>query len=115
MCSLSGRLSQWPDIPGAWRLYVVSALVKTLVQGPAAGTILYMRPANERRRYTVTSSLIGWAHSEIDPCVSWLGRPPNRTEADYIILYINTGSAARSHQPFWITSSGQKGDSKHRQ
>ena len=27
-----------------------------------------MRPANERRRYDVTSSLIGWAHSHIDPC-----------------------------------------------
>ena len=27
-----------------------------------SGLILYMRPANERRRYTVTSSLIGWSH-----------------------------------------------------
>ena len=27
-----------------------------------AGTILCMRSANERRRYNVTSSLIGWAH-----------------------------------------------------
>ena len=26
-----------------------------------------MRPANERRRYNVTSSLIGWMHSENDP------------------------------------------------
>ena len=29
----------------------------------------YMRPANERRRYNVTSSLIGWAHTENDPCL----------------------------------------------
>ena len=34
-----------------------------------AGIILCMRPANERRRYIVTSSLIGWAHVENDP---WL-------------------------------------------
>ena len=29
--------------------------------------ILYMRPANGRRRYIVTSSLIGWAHIQNDP------------------------------------------------
>ena len=33
-----------------------------------AGIILYMRPANERWRYTVTLSLIGWAHTQNDPC-----------------------------------------------
>ena len=32
-----------------------------------AGMILYMRPANERRCYNVTPSLIGWAHSQNDP------------------------------------------------
>ena len=31
-----------------------------------AGIILCMRPANERRRYKVTSSLIGWAHAQND-------------------------------------------------
>ena len=34
----------------------------------AVVSILFMRPANERRRYCVTSSLIGWAHTQIDPC-----------------------------------------------
>ena len=29
---------------------------------------LWMRPANEIRRYNVTSSLIGWAHPQKDPC-----------------------------------------------
>ena len=29
--------------------------------------ILCMRPANEKRRYSVTSSLIGWAHTQTDP------------------------------------------------
>ena len=31
--------------------------------GYAAGLILGLRPANERRRYKVTPSLIGWAHT----------------------------------------------------
>ena len=34
-----------------------------------AGLILCMRPANERRRYNETSSLIGWAHTKNDPCL----------------------------------------------
>ena len=33
----------------------------------STGIILYMRRANERRRYIVTSSLIGWAHLQNDP------------------------------------------------
>ena len=38
-----------------------------------AGLILGLRPANERRRYFVTTSLIGWAQAENQPCnsVSW--------------------------------------------
>ena len=40
------------------------------------GIILCMRPANERRRYIVTSSLIGWAHTQNDPwwtlCTLWV-------------------------------------------
>ena len=37
-----------------------------------AKIILCMCPANERWRYNVTSSLIGWAHSQNDPCEwSW--------------------------------------------
>ena len=31
------------------------------------GLILGLRPANERRRYKVTPSLIGWAQSWIQP------------------------------------------------
>ena len=33
-----------------------------------AGNIMCMPPANERRRYIVTSSLIGWAQTQNDPC-----------------------------------------------
>ena len=35
---------------------------------PQAGMILGLRPANERRRYTVTPSLIGWAQTQNQPC-----------------------------------------------
>ena len=34
-----------------------------------SGIIMCMRPVKERRHYTVTSSLIGWAHTQKDP---WL-------------------------------------------
>ena len=33
-----------------------------------SGIIFCMHTANERRRYIVTSFLIGWAHSQNDPC-----------------------------------------------
>ena len=32
------------------------------------GIILCMRPANEKRRYIVIFSLIGWVHTQNDPC-----------------------------------------------
>ena len=32
-----------------------------------------MHPANERQRYNVTSSPIGWAHTQNDPCWSYIG------------------------------------------
>ena len=31
--------------------------------------IFGVHPANERRSYNVTSSLIGWAHTQNDPCI----------------------------------------------
>ena len=34
-----------------------------------AGIIVCMRPANGRRRYIVTSSPIGWAHTQNNPCI----------------------------------------------
>ena len=38
-----------------------------------SGIILYMRPANERWCYIVTSSLIGWEHRQNDPSILWNG------------------------------------------
>ena len=32
------------------------------------GISLGMHPANKRRRYDVTTFLIGWAHAQTDPC-----------------------------------------------
>ena len=43
------------------------------VDAEEAGIILCMRPANERRRYNVTSSLIGWAHAQNKPRVGSVG------------------------------------------
>ena len=37
-----------------------------------SGIILWMHPANERWRYNVTSSLIGWALTQNDPCTCGL-------------------------------------------
>ena len=42
-------------------------LVKGHVQTEASGIILCMGPANERWRYNLTSSLIGWMHIQNDP------------------------------------------------
>ena len=36
--------------------------------GTVVGIVLCMHPTNERQRYIVTLSLIGWVHSQNDPC-----------------------------------------------
>ena len=62
-----------------YEVFIVSSLVKTghIITSPGclwethmteAGIILCTCAANERRRYNVTSSLIGWAHTQNDPC-----------------------------------------------
>ena len=38
-----------------------------------AGLILGLRPANERRRYFLTTSLFGWAQTLNQPCLWWPG------------------------------------------
>ena len=42
--------------------------IKIMQHFPGAGIILCMYTTNERRRYNVTSSLIGWAHTQNNPC-----------------------------------------------
>ena len=49
-------------LPASWIIFPAQW------QPTTSGTILCMRQVNEWRRYNVTSSLIGWAHTQNDPC-----------------------------------------------
>ena len=49
--------------------YMYVSLSSNHVSAPFPEIISGMRPANERRRYSVTSSPIGWAHSQNEPCI----------------------------------------------
>ena len=42
--------------------------------GRLSGLVLGLRPANERRRYFVTTSLIGWVQAKNRPCLYWFIR-----------------------------------------
>ena len=44
------------------------AHMQLMLQEAKAGIILGLRPANERRRYKVTPSLIGWAQTQNQRC-----------------------------------------------
>ena len=48
-----------------------------------SGIGLCMHPANESRRYNVTSSLIGWAHTQNDPWGTW--NCPNKAKRSFQI------------------------------
>ena len=51
-------------------VHIFTALLRSLCTWQHnwnVGIILCMRPANERRCYIVTSSLVGWAHAQNDP------------------------------------------------
>ena len=54
----------WPEV-----IYVITHKF-------TPGIILGMGSANERRRYIVTSSLIGWAHTQNDNCATYWNEPP---------------------------------------
>ena len=65
------------------------------------GIMSHMCPANERRRYNVTSSLIGWAHTQNDP---WLQlsyitvaalKPCGAKSSSYPLNFINSLSPWR--------------------
>ena len=49
-----------------WQQWCLRVQPMTKILTKYAGIILCMRPANERRRYKVTSSLIGWVHTKND-------------------------------------------------
>ena len=58
----------YPDSVLTYRYEITHQIVSRILLDPKSGIILWMRPANERRRYIVTSALIGWAHTQNDPC-----------------------------------------------
>ena len=81
-----------------------------------------MCPANERRRYIVTSSPIGWAHTQNDPCysnVKWPQRHLNWTAYKLLVQQfaqaIKGNIKAPDHWPFvkgihqWLVESPHKG------
>ena len=57
--SRAGRSNYIPHV--LWGVIAVPVL-------DTSGLILGLRPANERRRYFVTTSLIDWAQAENQPC-----------------------------------------------
>ena len=59
--SLTKRLSD------SWETTSVREVITGLGNLGEPGLILCMHSANERRRYTVTPSLIGWAHTQNNP------------------------------------------------
>ena len=55
-----------------------------------SGLILDLRPANERRRYKVTTSLIGCAQTKTQSCRIWLRISPCNTSLEiFRFVYIN--------------------------
>ena len=48
-------------------------IAQTVCEQAFTGFILWMHPANERWCYIVTPSLIGWVHSQNDPCIQCAG------------------------------------------
>ena len=73
--------------------------LKEWILGLKARIIMCMGSANERRRYIVTSSLIGWANTQSYPCSS----DPSNVGAVYIRCHaINSHSVdnKRSHDAF---------------
>ena len=64
--SISCMLIFWPQEDGlsSAELVFTSLTCHILL----SGIVLWMCPVNERRRYNVTSSLIGCVHSQNDPC-----------------------------------------------
>ena len=69
----------------AWKRTIVECLWHVLLNVAKSGIMLGMGSANEGRRYNVTSSLIGWAHTQNDLCMYTLARVYNYW---YLYMYI---------------------------
>ena len=68
------------------------------------GIVLCMCPANERRRYIVTSSLIGWAHSQ--NCVHQ-GQIPALYKIDPHLPHIHWADGRLNHKLSWSGESAR--------
>ena len=55
------------NAPSQWEITLHCNVIPNWLDVYTSGIILWMRPANERWGYIVTSSLIGWAHTQHDP------------------------------------------------
>ena len=66
---LKNQLLQWSNHWQHSRDHYFSLIPMTHVSNIFTGTILHTCPANERRCYTETPSLIGWVHRQNDPCI----------------------------------------------
>ena len=64
------------------------------------GIILSMRSANERRRYIVTSSLIGWAHTQMRPIYHGISSVFTRHGYIYILYAVHR----RLSTWYWLAS-----------
>ena len=71
-----------------------SIMKGTLLLVIYSGIILCMCPANERQCYIVTSPLIGWAHTQNDPCllcdVIFTSLAPGRWDNICVVQWPNT-------------------------
>ena len=65
--------------------------------------ILWMRQANARRRYNVTSSLIGWVHTHNNPCA--FDRNHNKIKQDRRWNADKPSAALDPYIPTWLTTS----------
>ena len=59
-----GNASLTSPVLVKWKLHAYCVMISAYVY------MCVMRPANERRRYNVTSSFIGWTHAQNEPCTS---------------------------------------------
>ena len=57
----------------------------------SSGLILDLHPANERRRYKVTPSLIGWTQTQNQPCIlrSELSDSTNLDQPQFVVTVSN--------------------------
>ena len=102
MCAIRGALSSCQLIISLTRIITpeIRVICSCVSCGSliTAGSILHMHPVNGRWHYHVMSSLIGWAHTQNDPC--------RRMIIMYIYIYIYV-----SH--FISTYQGQKAELKN--